>query len=172
MLFRSGLASKSSEGRSRPLAVTSEVQRGTRCRAWGRSAVSQNRQLQGIDESGVGKDAHKSNPWAFCLCHCASRHSHLLEGAPAASVPGHLSPGTRLPSCSPSWSFGVCVSAKDHQRAAEGAGQTSLRPKARPPEALRSLRAPLTGAVSAAATPAAHPRAFGESLRGILLSPQ
>ena len=40
---------QSSEGRSRPLAVTSEVQQGTRCRAWGRRAVSQNRQLSGTD---------------------------------------------------------------------------------------------------------------------------
>ena len=58
----------------------------------------------------------------------------------------------------------MCVSAKDHQRAAEGSGQTSVRPKPRHREAPRSQRAVLTGAVSAAARPAAQPRAFGESL--------
>ena len=83
---------QSSEGRSRPLAVTSEVQQGTRCRAWGRRAVSQNRQLSGTDGRGVGKDAPKSNPWVFCLCHCASRHSDLRGGAPSASLPGYSHP--------------------------------------------------------------------------------
>ena len=42
----------------------------------------------------------------------------------------------------------MCVSAKDHQRAGEGSGQTSVRPKPRHREALRSQRALLTGAVS------------------------